>query len=528
MSRIAKITEYFNKAHSDRQVHESDWGSAFDYTFPERNSVLSQYYTGLYENSKRDRIHLYDSTAMTGVNDLSAAIQGLMTPFNEPWLSYQVEPEFENRVSSDTKRRIDKYNAIIRDELEKSRFDLASHEALQDAIVAGNGGLGLYDDDECIKAYSIPIGEMYWCENVGGQIDTIFRRHALKAKDIILRWGSDPEYNIPPDVIKAAKEAPNTDYTVLQSCYPYEKGRYFYSVMICEGFDVAKNFTADKASEIYFKETTFDDIPFLGFRWNLIAGQSYGDSPILQALPDIKMLNELKKDIAKFTEYAAFGIWYMLSDGFKSEQLRGKMKAGAVIPLDEEPRPFPFPGDMQSAYQLLQLITNQIKELIFSNELPPMDRNSYMTAEEVMARRSAFLRKVGQPVLRLQKEFLEVFGRKFVRRLQARGKLPEFSGEELYYSLKVNSAAALSRKQSEVINEIQIMAQAMQTVGPEVVFKAIDMNKFAKKIFEDSGFSHDLFRSEEEIQQMEEDEQQQQQITQAAQLFSQFGGRRQG
>jgi len=133
-----------------------------------------------------------------------------------------------------------------------------------------------------------------------------------------------------------------------------------------------------------------------------------------------------------------------------------------------------------------------------------------------------FLRKIGQPALRLQKEFLEPFANSLVYRMKKKGLLEPYPKDwENKIKYKVVSAAALSRKQQEVFNEIQLFGQVIQTVGPDNAFKVVDVNKFTRKILEDSGFSNSLLRSEKELEALAKDEAEQAQLQQALQLFTQ-------
>ena len=523
MDRIRYSNKLLKFAKEKRAIHETEWDSAFRYTFPHRNSVYT-FNQGSYSNAVynlNNREELYDTTAMAGIQDLANSMMDLLMPETQRWLEAEVvNLKVGQSIPSDVKLVMDENNKRIQKNLLDGNVSLTASESLMDCIITGQGAVAFKDQDLFIDTYSIPIGNVFFLQNGCNRIDVIFREFVRKAKDIIQDWGADPKYKLSDEFKAKAVEAPEQEYTLIEGVYPFGIGKYHYSLMLGKGGGATVDMSS--MSEICYQEIDKEQIPLLVYRWSKIAGDDYGDSPVRRALPDIKVLNELMKNILVFTEYQAFPSFQMPAEFFDEEIIKKYFGPGKVLPTEGELAKLDTSGDLRFAVELLNQIRFQVKEGIYSNELPPATQPNYMTREEVIARRQMFLRKIGQPALRLQKEFLEPFATSLVYRMKKKGLLEPYPKDwENKIKYKVVSAAALSRKQQEVFNEIQLFGQVIQTVGPDNAFKVVDVNKFTRKILEDSGFSNSLLRSEKELEALAKDEAEQAQLQQALQLFTQ-------
>ena len=51
------------------------------------------------------------------------------------------------------------------------------------------------------------------------------------------------------------------------------------------------------SEEMELEEGGYESFPYLVPRWSKLAGEKYGRSPAMQCLPDIQMVNRMKKEI---------------------------------------------------------------------------------------------------------------------------------------------------------------------------------------------------------------------------------------
>ena len=69
----------------------------------------------------------------------------------------------------------------------------------------------------------------------------------------------------------------------------------------------------NKESRIVERE--FESNPWVIVRWSKIAGEVFGRGPLLQALPDLKMLNKGKELAIRSAQLNIFGVYTVADDG---------------------------------------------------------------------------------------------------------------------------------------------------------------------------------------------------------------------
>ena len=71
--------------------------------------------------------------------------------------------------------------------------------------------------------------------------------------------------------------------------------------------------------------------PFISFRWLKGAGEIYGRSPVMTALPDIKTVNKVVELVLKNASISVTGIWQADDDGVLNPA-NIQLVPGSIIP----------------------------------------------------------------------------------------------------------------------------------------------------------------------------------------------------
>tara|TARA_B110000503_G_C7114432_1_gene399663 strand:- start:154 stop:1665 length:1512 start_codon:yes stop_codon:yes gene_type:complete len=484
------IQQTFKLAKAAREKHEDEISEAYKYTRPNRDIWRNK-------ESHTDRTKIFDSTAPDSVQNLVSTILNLLIPQNQQWATLGVREDVKEEIASDVKRLLDRANRTVFKTIRDSNFYIAASESLTDAVVSGCGAIGLYETETDIEFIGIPTHQLYFLDNHKGEVDTVFREHTLTAQYLAETFN-----NLPDDLLKLAKDYPQKNITVIESCIRFLKEKdYTYTVMV-----------GKEMKPIYQK--TMSTQMFVVFRFGRTIGEVWGESPVRMALPHIRTINEAQMLVLQAASYASLGAWQVNSETAVNFG-NVKLKAGDVITVDQPLTPIPFAGNFAITDATIQDHRNQIRRMMFNDVILPPEQSPTMTATEIQMRQAEFYRRLGPYGLRLEQEFLRPIIFNIVKRLQMKGAVPEFVLDNSAFEIVVNSAVKRGIALSEITRDTQIL-QVVSQLGQEAMMN-IDLGKLARKILRDGDMSPEVLRSEREIKVLIEQQQQQnalQQVTQ--------------
>ena len=491
------ISKAFKLAKDARQVHEDEISEAYKYTKPNRDIYRA-------DTSKTDRTKIYDSSAPDGVQNLVSTILNLLIPQSSQWATLSVREDVKERVASDVKKALDLANRTVFKTIKDSNFYVAASEALTDAVISGCGCIGMYEDQN-VNFIAIPSYQLYFLDNAKGEIDTVFREHELTGQYIFEKYSDRLDSNLRT----ICSENPYKKHKVLESCFrmPNETD-YTYTVQI--------------GKEAQIMETRKMKVPmFVVFRFGKTVGDTWGSSPIREALPHIRVVNEAQLLFMTSAAYLSMGAWMVSSDTAVNYS-NMRLNPGDVITVDSELKPVPFGGQLNITEATIQDHRTQIRRMLFNDVILPPEESKYQTATEIQTRQAEFYRRLGPAGLRLEAEFLKPVISNLIVRLQQRGEVEEFVIDGEQFELVVNSAVKRGIALTEIQRDLQLL-QIIQQLGPEAMAN-INTQKLARKVLRDGDFSVEAVRSVSEVEELLQQAQQQQQALQLQQVAQQIAG----
>lgn len=507
--RVEKLKKSLSKAQSMKTPHQNEMRDAYLFTIPSREVFSHQAGTQI------DRHKLFDTTATSGVLNLVTLIMRLMIPQNDRWAGVEIRESIKTAkfasqpLPYSLARGLDAFNRSLFDIFGQSNFYLAADEAMHDCVIAGTGCLALYPGTtkfRPIEYRAIDPEQLFFTENSNGMPDIVFREHMMSIRQLIQRWGLD---NLPDKIKQEADNNPEAKHKVCEVEEPIDNQQFNYSCYLMD-------------ADWHELETQISRFrTFLVFRWQKAANEWWGESQVRYSLPTIRSLNRLCELVETHGEYQAFGLWQSNDTTTDFKNISGLLTPGSVIPLDEELKPIQFGGDFRIGETMLNDLRTQVKYMLFDSPLPSTAQNNYMSATEVNARLAEFFRRIGQPALRLEAEFLEPVVRWTVQRLVHFGDLPKpdpitiaalggnaNSTLDELFAVVVTSATKKVIQVNEAQTDLQAIVQVAQVLSPQVVFKHVDTDKLARRILSDLGITPDLMRSEDEVAALEKQQQQ--------------------
>lgn len=486
-----ELKQCLKHAKSLKQPHETEIEDAYRFTYESR-----QFRRGAGSQAT-DRGAIYDNTAGAAVRNLATNAMRLLIPQTEQWAEIVFkDPDLARQLQVQLAEPMRQANSILFDHYTNSNFYLATSNALTDAIVSGTMCVMFIDQEDKPLSYrAIPVEELFFLQNGNEIVDVVFREHNMEARNIVDRFPDAPQ-----EIRELAKDNPEKTHKIVECCVP-DGSKWLYSVFLNEGWKK-------------INEQSSDYNPFVVSRWEKSLGNVWGESWVRAALPSIRTVNHLKRDLLKFSEYAAFGLW-QTKDDFPTDQLERSLKPGNILVVDEPLVPLQFPGNFQIQESLIRSEQQQIKSILHDSSLPNDEALKYMTAEAVLQRRNEFMRLVGEPAQRLQREYLQPIAYQCIARLQRRGEILVLTPDQVQslgiqgartqadlFKVDVNAAVQRANKMADTLEAVQAFATALQTVGPEQTALHIDMDKFTRESLRGAGFPMHLLRTEKEVQQI--------------------------
>ena len=285
-----------------------------------------------------------------------------------------------------------------------SNFNTEVHELYLDLCSIGTAAMFIEENQEGVANKGIHfntlhIAEYYIQENISGQVDTLYRKYKLTARQAVQEFG---EKNLGDNVNTAYKEAPDKEFSFVHAVEPskdYEKatGKIstklpVHSCHICE------------EDKMVVRTGGYNEFPYLVPRWAKATGEIFGRSPAYNALPDIKTLNKAVEIGLKAWAKAIDPPLLVTDDGVIG-RIRMTPAGVTVVRSDTAIKPL----QIGSNWQITDLKENQlrtaIRQAFYSDQLQ-LQEGPQMTATEVQVRYELMQRLLGPTLGRFQTEFL--------------------------------------------------------------------------------------------------------------------------
>jgi Bacteriophage head to tail connecting protein len=199
----------------------------------------------------------------------------------------------------------------------------------------------------------------------------------------------------------------------------------------------------------------FEHPPFITFRWIKTAGEVYGRSPMMTALPDVRTANKVVELILKNASIAVTGIWLAEDDGVLNPA-NIKLIPGSIIPKavgSEGLKALEMPGRFDVSQLILDDLRARIRHTLLVDRLGPV-QNTRMTATEVLERSSETSRLLAAVFGRLQSELLTPLVARGLSILARRGEIPDIRLDGRSVELRYQSPLARRQSRLDVQNTL--------------------------------------------------------------------------
>ena len=268
-----------------------------------------------------------------------------------------------------------------------------------------------------------------------------------------------------------------------------------------------------------------DELPYLVARWVRGSGEVYARSPGMVALPDVRMINAMKRTVLRGAQKIVDPPLMVPDDDYITP-IRTVPGSLIIRRTGAEPiQPLQTGGSPGLGLDLIERTKKDILDA-FNVELFRLSDGPAKTATEVLYRREERLRLLGPVVGRLQRELLGPLIYRVYRVLQRRGELPPVPPEakdasDTPLEVKYASPLAQAQKASRTAGAEQVLALTGQLAQMDPgIIDNLDLDQTLRIIADAQSAPPDMLRTAEAVQQLREQRQQaqQQQQHQAAMM----------
>lgn len=459
----------YERARSQRGIWESLWQDCYDYALPARRPGSTGSRPGQQGGER-----LFDATAADAAEQLAGSLLSQLTPPWSRWFGFQpgrdVPPEQQGAMAAE----LDKAAQVLQAQFDRSNFSVEIHQAFLDLVVAGSACLACEEaplgEPSAFRFAAVPLNDLVLEEGVGGRLDTVFRRQELSL-DLLAR--RHPALEQQAWFTERRKREPDARLGLLECVVPapLPLQGYAYAALL-------EDAAPDDAAGL-LAQGRFDQAPFIAFRWLKAPGETYGRSPVMKALPDIKTANKVVELVLKNASIAVTGIWQADDDGVLNPA-NVKLVPGAIIPKavgSSGLTPLAAPGRFDISQLVLDDLRGRIRHALLADRLGQVDAPR-MTATEVLERSAEMARQLGATFGRLQAELLVPLLHRAVAILQRRGEIPRFALDGREVALVLQSPLARLQAQGDVQSTLNWLQQ-LQMLGPQAM-QAVDAMAVAR------------------------------------------------
>lgn len=448
------------------------WREVSDYISP---------YNGRFEPNDhletRNYNLIYDNEAGRSLNTLvSGLASGATSPVRQ-WFKVTV-PDLDAMLDIGAADWCSEVEHTLMRAFQQSNTYNSLHALYRELCLFGVGvDLVMEDDKDILHHHVLSAGEYCLQVNSDGVVDTLYRTFQLTVSQAVNVFGWEDV----PKVLKDAYQQGDLD-RYYNFCHAIEP-RHDRDVNSPSNKNMpwaSYYFMTDgeASDDAIISESGFKLFPALCPRWDVLAGETYGISPAMSALPNVKQLQQ-ECDCKSMALELMVNPPVQAPSTLRQEPLSltpGAISFTGITGSEQTIKPIiTTAGDINAITQDIMQLKQDIKSDFFVDLflLIQQATSDRMTATEVAALKEEKMLVLGPVIERLQHELLSPLVQMTYTKLKERRMLPEPPENIKGRGLELEFQSMLAQSQRAVdINAIDRMmssVQAMASVTPEVL-----------------------------------------------------------
>jgi len=500
----------YEKLKGQRGTWESHWQQIAEVCMPNGRGFNSEETPG-----RKNMEKVFDSTPIWANEQLANSLHGnLVNPFQR-WFQLKLDNKEKGKLR-DVKIWIDQVEDIIYNVFSNpvANFNSQSHSLFLDLTAFGTAPLFIEPilEDPGVKFTALPLRHTFLAEGGNHLINQAYIEIPMTPIQVVEVYG---EENVSQDMLVKAEKSPFTLVTILHSIYPRSKRRPASQLNQDKPF--ASNHMELETGWV-LRESGFDFFPILAPRWIKRAGEEYGRSPAMTALPDANLLNEQMRTDLRARQKVVDPPLLVPDDG-----ILGRINASPSsliyfrtgMSKEDFIRPLETKANIAVSNDGMEGTRERILRAFFLDRFRLQKENIEMTRGEAEIRKQEDLQQLSPTVGRLETELLNPLIDLTINILQNDGRLPATPpqlDEGDFISIEYVSAIARAQKSDEatsVLRSVEVLAP-FASANPAILDN-FDMDAIARRTQQWFGTPEVLYHSKDEVKQAREARAQQEQ-----------------
>lgn len=489
---------------SNRGHWETHWQEIAERVLPRASEFNRSESKGTKRTEK-----VFDSTACLALERSAAAMESMLTPRAQKWHNLRATNEDVNK-DREASLWLEEVNKLLFQYRYQSRANFASqkHEDFLQLMAFGTSTMFVDAlDAGGIRYRTVHLAETYLAENHQGIVDTYYRKFKMSAHQAQTK----PQWQgtLPERIAKATN--PHEEFEFLHCVKPrmdIDPNR-----RDARGMPWVSIYVSMEGRQI-LSEGGYRSFPYSVSRYVTAARETYGRSPAMTVLPDIKMLNEMAKTDIRAVHKLVDPPLLLHNDG---------ILGGGSMGVNMRPNGLNYGGVNADGRQLIQPLSTGARVDIAEEKMEQKRRtindaflvtlfqilveNPQMTATEAMLRAQEKGALLSPAMGRQQSESLGPMIERELDILQTQGLLPEMppvlieaQGE---YDIVYDSPLSRLQRAEEVTG----IGRTLEMIAPFAqydpsVLDVFDPHEIARITAEVNGVPTMALRSREQFEQM--------------------------
>ena len=493
-----EIFARFELLKRSRGVWEDHWEQIAERVLPRSAEFVGERTPGDKRTSK-----LYDATAALALERFAAAVESLLTPRGARWHTLRTTNSALNN-DPDVKAYFDRVEAVMfaRRNSPTAGFASQMHEGYMSLGAFGTAGTFVdHAPGRGLMYRAIHLADLFIAENEHGRIDTVYRQFEVSARQA-LRMFVDGDLS--DDIRKLAADKPDSRIKLLHVVMPRtdrditrpdRKNKPIFS-----GYFEVK-------TKQPIEEGGFDTMPYIVSRYNTGPRETFGRSPAMTVLPDIKMINEMSKTVIRASQKVVDPPLLIADEGvlFPVNTNPGAVTFARMDGRSQAPiQPLNTGARIDIGLDMMDQRRKVINDAFLVTLFQILVETPTMTATEVLQRAQEKGALLAPTIGRQQTESLGPMIDREFDILDEQGELPalpdiliEAGGE---YEVEYVSPLSRAMKAEEGIGILRTleMVQPIAAVDPGVMDN-FDTDEITRTLADTNGVPQRILRSQEDI-----------------------------
>jgi len=448
LNRRDELIRRWGELKLERTSWMAYWSELSQFLLPRSG----RYFVQDRNRGQRRHNNIIDSTGTRALRVLAAGMMSGMTSPARPWFRLET-PDPELNKHAPVKLWLDQVTKLMLDVFAQSNTYRALHSTYEELGAFGTSAKVVMDDfKNIIHHHSFTAGEYAISTNFKGEVDTLAREFESPVAAVVKEFGRD---NCSQTVRNLFDRGALGVWVPIVHIIEPRADRDLGSKLARDMPWTSTYFERGSLEQKNLRDGGFLDFPALCSRWAVSGGDIYGNSPGMEALGDVKQLQQ--EQLRK-----GQGIDYMTKPPL---QAPSSMKNSEV---DMLPGGVTFydgasPGaGIRSAFDVnlrldhlladIREVQERVRSAFYADIWLMLDQagNGKMTATEVAERKEEKLLMLGPTTERLHNEELNPLVQTTFERMLRAGVLPPAPPELHGVQLTVNFISMLAQAQRAV------------------------------------------------------------------------------